>query len=112
MDNDARSSAFCAAGTGPIPIIRGGTPAAALLIHLAIGFNLNSCAFSALINKTAAAPSFSPDEFPAVTLPSFRNAGRRDASFSKVVSRRGRSSCSTYNGVTFTPGNAYCGNFL
>ena len=51
---------------------------------------------SALITSRAAAPSFSPEEFPAVTVPpSLRKAGLSLASDSIVVSRRGRSSVST-----------------
>ncbi len=40
------------------------------------GLRFNSLAFSALITSRAAAPSFKPDELPAVTVPpSFANAG-------------------------------------
>jgi hypothetical protein len=38
---------------------------------------------------TAAAPSFSDEALPAVTLPSFLNAGRSFARDSAVVSPRG-----------------------
>ena len=50
---------------------------------------------SSLAITSAAAPSFTPLEFPAVTVPPSRNAGRSDASFSSVVSGRGCSSRST-----------------
>jgi hypothetical protein len=41
--------------------------------------------------SSAAAPSVTPLELPAVTLPpSLRNAGRSDASFSRVICGRGK----------------------
>ena len=46
-------------------------------------------AFSSLISSTAAAPSVSGDEFPAVTVPYRRsNTGFSSRSFSMVVSSR------------------------
>ena len=47
---------------------------------------------ASLVTSTAAAPSTIWLEFPAVTLPSGRNAGWSEASFSADVSRRGASS--------------------
>ena len=52
----------------------------------------SSAARSSLATTSAAAPSFSPLEFPAVTVPSFRNAGFSAASFPASVSGRGCSS--------------------
>ena len=49
-------------------------------------------AFSSEAITTAAAPSFRPDELPAVTEPPSRNAGLSEASFSADVSGRGCSS--------------------
>ena len=54
-----------------------------------------SRALSAAIRITAAAPSFSGDALPAVTVPVGSNAGLSDASFSSDVSARGPSSRST-----------------
>jgi hypothetical protein len=48
-----------------------------------------------LITITAAAPSFSGQEFPAVTSPSGRNTGFSAASTSAVVPARGQSSTAT-----------------
>ena len=49
----------------------------------------SSLALSPAISTTAAAPSVSGDELPAVTLPVGSNAGFSAASFSSVVSARG-----------------------
>jgi hypothetical protein len=46
------------------------------------------------MTSTAAAPSLSGQELPAVTLPSGRKAGGNSASFSRVVLGRGPSSAS------------------
>ncbi len=61
----------------------------------AIGVRPSSRAFSSDITSTAAAPSLSGHELPAVTVPSGRNAGRSCASTSIVVPGRGPSSAST-----------------
>src|SRR6185369_13824768 len=71
----AFSSAFFDAGTGPMPMIAGSTPDDANALIFAMGFSPSACARSALITSTAAAPSFKPDAFAAVTEPSFANAG-------------------------------------
>ena len=47
------------------------------------------------ITSTAAAPSFSGHELPAVTLPSSLNAGSSSESFSSVELARGPSSFAT-----------------
>ena len=72
----ALASAFLVASTGPMPMMRGSTPTTAELTIFAKGFKLYFLTASAEATNTAAAPSFKPDEFPAVTLPSFRNAPR------------------------------------
>ncbi len=66
---DARA-AFCVAGAGPIPIMRGGTPAVATPRSRAIGFNPYLPTARSLAISTATAPSLMPDALPAVTLPS------------------------------------------
>ncbi|CAB3810612.1 hypothetical protein LMG28688_07276 [Paraburkholderia caffeinitolerans] len=58
----------------------------------ASGFRPSSSAFFADISTTAAAPSFRPDAFAAVTEPSFENAGFRPASDSAVTPWRTNSS--------------------
>ena len=79
-------NAFCEALTGPIPIIRGSTPATADDTILAFGVRLFLVAASAEASKMAPAPSFNPDAFPAVTVPpSFLNAGLSLPNISRVV---------------------------
>ena len=76
---------FLVAATGPIPMISGATPARAPATHVAIGLTPSSFAFSSLITTIAAAPSLIPEEFAAVTIPSFLNAGRSFAMPSAVI---------------------------
>lgn len=76
---------FFTAWTGPMPITEGSTPALPLAAIVASGVKPNSSAFSLDMMTNAAAPSLMPDAFPAVTLPSFLNAGRSLPSFSAVV---------------------------
>src|SRR6266852_4067623 len=61
----------------------------------AFGVIPRSLARERLMTSTAAAPSFSGQEFPAVTCPSGRNAGRSWASPSSVVAGCGQSSSAT-----------------
>ena len=93
----ARSNAFWLAGTGPMPMMRGSTPATAAEMILAIGWSLCARTPSSLANNNAAAPSLSPEALPAVTLPSFLKAGRKLESVSKVVLARENSSLSNTN---------------
>ena len=58
----------------------------------AIGVRPSSAALVSLITTTAAAPSLSGQQLPAVTVPSGRNAGFSSATFSSVVPGRGPSS--------------------
>ena len=106
MVSPARASAFCDAGTGPMPIVRGSTPATAVETMRAIGVNPCALAPSSEQTNNAAAPSLSPDELPAVTepLPSVRNAGFSLASPSAVESARMNSSVVTCLGSPF-----FCG---
>ncbi len=55
----------------------------------------SSAAFTSLITTNAAAPSFSGQQFPAVTVPCSRNTGLSAATFSSVVPGRGPSSADT-----------------
>ena len=55
----------------------------------------SSAALVSLITITAAAPSFSGQQLPAVTVPSGRNTGCSAATFSSVVPGRGPSSADT-----------------
>ncbi len=83
------------AGTGPMPIRSGSTPATALATMRATGFSPSVLARLASTTSTAAAPSLRPEEFPAVTVPPALNAAGSLASISSVVSGRGCSSSST-----------------
>ncbi len=85
---------FFTAGIGPVPIISGGTPAAAESIILSLGFKPMRNAFFLSITSKAAAPSLMPEELPAVTVPPSLKAGFNFARSSKVTSSRGCSSVS------------------
>ena len=61
----------------------------------ASGVRPSSAARRSLITTTAAAPSFSGQQLPAVTVPSGRNAGFSVDTFSSVVPGRGPSSALT-----------------
>ena len=102
MERLALLSAFFVAGTGPIPIIAGSTPATAIEIIFARGFNPYFFNVISLANNIAAAPSLMPDELPAVTVPSFVNAGFKEANFSRLV-LRGCSSTSINLSSILTP---------
>ena len=91
------------AGTGPIPMIPGSTPAAAAPSTFARGFNPNSSAFSLDMMTNAAAPSFLPDAFPAVTVPSGK-IGFKTANWSRLVDRFGYSSTANTIGSPFLCG--------
>lgn len=94
-----RAAARRQALTGPMPITDGSTPATAELTMRASTGSPSSRALSTRISRTAAAPSFSYEAFPAVTLPSAgRNAGRSWASCCSLVSGRGCSSSVTNRG--------------
>ena len=85
-------------------MIRGSTPATAALTIRAIGFRLwFFTPDSEAINK-AAAPSFNPDAFPAVTVPSFLKAGFKLLNVSIVVEALANSSVEKRIGSFF-----FCG---
>ena len=97
----ARSSSLRMAGTGPIPMTRGSTPATAVATTRAIGRSPIARARPASTTSRADAPSLIPDAFPAVTVPPSRNAGRSFARPSAVASGRGCSSRATRTGSPF-----------
>ena len=94
----ARSSAFAVAGTGPMPIVRGGTPARAHDTSRTSGRRPSSAARSGVVTTHAAAASFWPLALPAVTVAWSSDLPRTGRSFARpsmVVSGRGCSSVST-----------------
>lgn len=88
----ARARAFCVAGTGPRPMRWGWTPADADVTIRARGVSPYRRTASALATTSAAAPSDSGEEEPAVTTPSWRKTVRSAPSLSSVVPGRGPSS--------------------
>ena len=82
------------AGTGPIPIIEGSTPASAYPVKVAKIGKFNVLATSLVVKIKAAAPSLIPEEFPAVTIPSVLKTGLNELRDSTVVSGRILSSLS------------------
>ena len=99
----ARSRALRLAGTGPMPMTAGSTPATAVETMRASGRRPRLPAVFASASSTAEAPSLMPELFPAVTVPPSRNAGRRRASASADVSARGCSSRATTTDSPFAP---------
>src|SRR6204780_5571777 len=91
----ARAGAWREAGTGPRPIISGDSAVPPDDPTRASGVRPSWAALTSLITTTAAAPSLSGQQFPAVTVPSGRNTGFRLATFSRVVPGRGPSSALT-----------------
>ena len=75
-------------GSARCPITAGSTPTVAKLAIRASGVSPRRFASAADITTSAAAPSFSPLAFPAVTVPSLLNAGRSLAIISAVLSWR------------------------
>src|SRR6266516_2210171 len=101
-----RSISLRVAGTGPMPMIRGGTPAEAAPSTRARGLSpwrLTAASDAMII---AAAPSLTPEALPAVTVPGLRNGVLSFARPSSVVSGRGCSSLSTMIGPPLPPGAA------
>src|SRR2546426_6732057 len=80
----ARDRQRLEAGTGPIPMYFGSTPAEAKALMRAMGFSPSSFAFFDEARTTAAAPSLMPEALPAVTLPFLSKAGLRPFSASSV----------------------------
>ena len=100
----SRAMSFSVAGIGPMPMMRGGTAAEAMPSTRAIGVNPCFFAASSDARMSAAAPSFTPEELPAVTVPGVRNGVFSFDSASSVVSLRGCSSRSTTIGPALPPG--------
>ena len=67
-DHPARSRAMRVAGTGPIPIRWGSSPATPEATTRKPGSSPRAFAFASLVTRSAAAPSLIPDAFPAVTV--------------------------------------------
>ena len=88
----ARSRAVPVAGTRPMPMKRGSTPATVLDRTRASGVSPSSSACRRVPSSSIAAPSFNVLELPAVTVPPWRNAGQSRGGFSRFVSGRGPSS--------------------
>ena len=91
----ARASACFDASTGPRPMISGDKPLTPVDTIRASGVMPSSRALVSLMMTTAAAPSFSGQQLPAVTVPSGRNTGFSWLTFSSVVPARGPSSLLT-----------------
>ena len=71
----SRFISFSVAGAGPMPMIRGGTPATAAPSTRARGVRPLRLAASSEAMMIAAAPSLTPEALPAVTVPSARTIG-------------------------------------
>ena len=71
----SRASSFCTAGAGPMPMMRGATPAVAIATTRARGVRPWRLAASSRGEQQRAAPSLTPEALPAVTVP--RVAERR-----------------------------------
>ena len=85
-----RFSSFSLAGAGPMPMIRGGTPATAAPRKRARGVRPLRFAASSVATIRAAAPSLTPEALPAVTVPSGRTIGlqlgqRLDAGLARML---------------------------
>ncbi len=91
----ARSRTLLVAGTGPIPMISGSSPADCPSIIRARAFKEYFFNARSETTRMAEAPSLSEDAFPAVTTSPPRTTGRRPESTSILVPGRGPSSVST-----------------
>ena len=90
-----RRSACRVASTGPRPMISGDSALTPVATIRASGVIPSSRALRSLITTTAAAPSLSGQQLPAVTVPSGRNTGLSAPTASSVTPGRGPSSRST-----------------
>ena len=75
IDMPARASACFDASTGPRPMISGERPDTPVETTRASGVMPSSAAFVSDMTTSAAAPSLSGQQLPAVTRPSGRNTG-------------------------------------
>ena len=83
-----RSRIFRVAGIGPVSMITGSTPTVVWSTIRARGVSPSASAFSRVMSRTAAAPSETCEELPAVTLPSSLNTVFSCDSASRLVSGR------------------------
>ena len=99
IDQPTLASSLRTASTGVISSHFGASPLTACPTTRAIGVRPRASARSAAMTTTAAAPSFTPGAFPAVTVPpSFLKAGRSRPRASALVSGRTGSSYSSRMG--------------
>lgn len=91
-DHPARCRQRLEAGTGPMPMYFGSTPAEAKALMRASGLSPSSFAFFAEHRTTTAAPSLMPEALAAVTVPFLSNAGLSPFIPSTVAPWRGNSS--------------------
>ncbi len=91
----ARARAWREASTGPRPMISGDRALTPVDTTRASGVRPSSAALVSLITTSAAAPSLSGQQLPAVTVPCSRNTGFRVDTFSSVTPGRGPSSVLT-----------------
>ena len=94
-DSPARARARCEASTGPSPMISGRQPRHGGAHDAGQRGEAELRALRSDITTTAAAPSFSGQALPAVTVPSGRNTGFSWATASSVTPARGLSSRQT-----------------
>src|SRR3954447_17332770 len=91
----ARASARRDASIGPSPMISGERAETPVATTRASGVRPSWAALVSLMTTTAAAPSLSGQQLPAVTVPSGRNTGFRALTPSRVTPGRGTSSAVT-----------------
>ena len=96
------ASSFWVAGAGPMPMMRGSTPAETTATTRARGVRPYFATAASEARSRAPAPSFTPEALPAVMVPPFRNGVFSFASCSRVVSARGCSSTDTVVVPPFT----------
>ena len=91
----AAASSFCVAGAGPMPMMRGATPAVAIATTRARGVRPCRCGRRLARRGSArAAPSLTPEALPAVTVPSgLRNGALQLRQRLERGVARGCSSC-------------------
>src|SRR4029453_7403352 len=91
----AGARACLEASTGPSPMISGDRAVTPVEMIFASGVTPRAAALAALMTITAAAPSLSGQQLPAVIRPSGRNTGLRPDTASMVTPGRGPSSVET-----------------
>ena len=95
----ARASARREASTGPMPMISGDSPVTPVETIRASGVTPSSRARVSDMMITAAAPSLSGQQLPAVIVPSGRNTGLSWDTASRVTPGRGPSSVRHHRAV-------------